>query len=285
MRANDVVDARADPRTLSVVKGDSTRRVDDSDGMERRFLELLPTVRSIVAFLARRYCLSTFDLEDFSSEVYLKLIEDDYAVLRRFRHTSSMKTYLSITIARLLIDRTNREWGRWRPSAEARRAGPVAILLEKLVMRDQYTVDEACEALITNHHVALSRHELEGLFARLPVRRPRRFEPVDAVVDAIAYASLPDDVVVLGEARAVATRVSAALADVMRALPAQDRLILRMRFEDHLTIASIAVALRIDNKRLYGRIERLLARLRIAILAQGIGVDDIAFFLARDEAD
>ncbi len=258
---------------------------DEAEALERRFLELLPVIQGIVSFLARRYYLHGCDLEDFSSDVFVKLIEDDYAVLRKFRRSSSVKTYLTVTIARLLIDRTNREWGRWRPSAEARRNGRVAVLLEKLVVRDSYTFEEACETLMTNHHVSLSRVELERLFGRLPARSRRRFESLDTLTDLPASTGQPDSAIVCRDGRTAAARLISLLSEAMRSLPAQERLILKMRFEDGLTIAAIAAALRLDSRKLYSRIERLHARLRTALMSRGIGVDDVDLFLAHGEAD
>jgi RNA polymerase sigma factor (sigma-70 family) len=255
------------------------------DDVERRFLELLPVVRNIVAFLARRYCLSGADLEDFTSEVFVKLIEDDYAVLRKFRRSSSMRTYLSVTIARLLIDRTNKEWGRWRPSAEARRRGPIAIRLEKLVVRDGYSGDEACEILLTNDEVPLTRTQLEALLERIPGRRGRKFEPIETIDDLPASSVPPDTALLRDEHRVTAARLIRVLAEVMRTLPAQDRVILKMRFEDGLTIAAIAMALRLETKRLYGRLERLLTRLRLELHQRGFQRDDLELFLQLGETD
>lgn len=257
----------------------------DPDDVERRFLDLLPVVRNIVAFLARRYYLSAADLEDFTSEVFVKLIEDDYAVLRNFRRNSSMRTYLSVTITRLLIDRTNKEWGRWRPSAEARRRGPVAIRLEKLVVRDGYSFEEACEVLITNHEVPFTRAQLEALLERMPGRRGRKFEPIEAIDDLPASSVQPEMALIWDEHRITAARLITVLAEVMRALPAQDRVILKMRFEDGLTIAAIAATLRLETKRLYGRLERLLTRLRLELLARGFQSHDLELFLLQGETD
>jgi DNA-directed RNA polymerase specialized sigma subunit len=49
------------------------------------------------------------------------------------------------------------------------------------------------------------------------------------------------------DAMAVAEEVSGVLATELRKLPAQDRLILRMRFEDDCAIAEIARALRVGQ--------------------------------------
>ncbi len=54
-------------------------------------------------------------------------------------------------VQRLFLDHRNRQWGKWRPSAEAKRRGPLAILLERLVVRDGWTFEQAVETLRTNH--------------------------------------------------------------------------------------------------------------------------------------
>ena len=73
---------------------------------------------------------------------------------------------------RLFLDWRNHEWGKWRPSSEARRQGQVAIELERLILRDHYTFDEAVRTLL-GRGLAKSAEECEVTWARLP-RRPRR---------------------------------------------------------------------------------------------------------------
>src|SRR5262249_20940429 len=59
-------------------------------------------------------------------------------------------------------------------------------------------------------------------------------------------------------------------------LEPEDRLILRMRFEDSMSVADIARGLHRDQKRLYRTIERLFATLRERLEADGISRDEIA---------
>jgi RNA polymerase sigma factor for flagellar operon FliA len=61
----------------------------------------------------------------------------------------------------------------------------------------------------------------------------------------------------------------------MSGLEAQDRLILAMRFEDGRTVAEIAGILRLDQKGLYRRLERLLKELRKALQEQEIDAADV----------
>src|SRR5688572_17606417 len=148
---------------------------------EREFLAHLALIERVVSFVVRRYHANPEDAEDFASHVRLKMVEDDYAVIRKFKGQSSLRTYLTVVVSRLFLDYRTSAWGKWRPSAEARRAGPVAVLFEQLLVRDEQTFEEAYETLRTNHAVTMTRDELERLAARLPIRPRRRFESDDAL--------------------------------------------------------------------------------------------------------
>ena len=47
--------------------------------------------------------ISSHDEEDYAAEVFLQIIKNDFAVLRRFRGNSSLATYLSIIIRRIVV--------------------------------------------------------------------------------------------------------------------------------------------------------------------------------------
>ena len=102
----------------------SPANADHSSASEAGFLSNLAIIDRIVRFICRRHKISESEAEDFSSEVRLRLVENDYEVFRRFQHRSSLRTYLTIVIQRIYLDYRNHLWGKWRPSAEARRLGP-----------------------------------------------------------------------------------------------------------------------------------------------------------------
>jgi RNA polymerase sigma factor (sigma-70 family) len=237
---------------------------------EALFVSHLAVIDRVTSFVCARNHLPSLDADDFGSHVKLKLIEDDYAILRKFEGRSSIRTFLTVVIQRLFLDYRISAWGKWRPSAEAKRGGAVAVLLEQSLVRDGHTFDEACELLAAKHHVEIGRAELEKIAARLPVRMKRRFESDDELVDVPATAASSDDLLVERDRQATADRVSAALASVTASLETEDRLILKLRFEDGRTVAEISAMLRLDQKALYRRIERLLKDLRGALQAQAI---------------
>jgi RNA polymerase sigma factor (sigma-70 family) len=246
------------------------QRADSTGDGEALFLSQLDLIERVTAFVCARHHVAPGESDDFASHVKLKMIEDEYAVLKKFEGRSSLRTYLTIVIQRLFFDFRITAWGKWRPSAEARRAGSVGTLLEQLTVRDGYTFEEACELLRTNHRVAASRHDLECIAARLPDRAKRRFESDDALASVPAPTRAVEDVVADRDRRSIAHRTSEVLRSLMDRVDAQDALILALRFEDGQTVAEIAITLRQDQKGLYRRIDRLLRELRAGLEAAGV---------------
>jgi hypothetical protein len=79
-----------------------------------------------------------------------------------------------VILVNLMRDYRIQIWGKWRPSAVARRRGRDAVLLERLWVRDSLSLDEAIERMRTEHRVTLSPAELEKIAAELPRRTERR---------------------------------------------------------------------------------------------------------------
>jgi RNA polymerase sigma factor for flagellar operon FliA len=227
-------------------------------------------IRQIVAFVSSCKRLTSDEAGDFASFVMLKLIESDYAILRKFEGRSSFRTYVSVVVQRLLIDYRAREWGKWRPSAAATRAGGLAVQLEQLLMRDGHSFSEACEILLARHGADADRASLEKLAGALPLRQRRVFKSDDLLNDRPADTPSPDAAVLGKETHNAAARVSTILKQAMTTLDAQDRLILTMHFVDGRTVANIAAALQLDQKKLYRRMERLLRELRAQLEKHGV---------------
>ena len=84
------------------------------------------TIESVIKAVCRRHRLTRDRADDLASRIHLKLIENDYAVLRQFQGRSSIRTYLVTVVERVLLDWRTGEWGKWRPCQEARRLGDLA---------------------------------------------------------------------------------------------------------------------------------------------------------------
>lgn len=236
---------------------------------EQSFLDQLPLIDAVVRQIAHRHRLTAEERDELGSVVRLRLIEDDYAVLRRFEGRSSLRTFLTTVITRLFLDERVRQWGKWRPSAEARRLGPTAVTLERMLVRDGCTLQEAIGQL-TGRPPGESPAELFALAARLPTRTLRR--PVEeSVLETVAAdGPSPEAVAAQGDTARARAAASAALRRALALLEPRERLILRLRFDQGCTVAHIATLLRTEQKPLYRQIDRLLARMRGALCASGV---------------
>lgn len=240
---------------------------------ERTFLAQLPLIDRILGSICRRHALSGDEAEEFQARARLKLIENDYAVLRKFECRSSVQTYLEVVLANVFRDFCIERRGRWRASATARRLGPLAVRLERLVHRDGYAVSEAVSLVRNRLDIEASERELRELVARLPERRLR---PVlERVPDDLPATSIGGDPVDEYEREFERAKVEAALEAVLRTLDAEDRVILRLRFWCGLTVAEVARAMGMQQKPLYRRIARLMRELRIELDARGVGAECI----------
>ncbi len=242
----------------------------------------LPRIEAVIASVCRRHRCRPEEAEEFASEVKLKLVADNYAVLRKFEGRANLKTYLTIVVQNYFKDYCDHLWGKWRKSAEAKRLGPVAEKLEEL-LRDGYGFEEACQVLRTNHKVALSPAELTEMAGRLPPRRPRRFEGEESLVVLADGQPGPEERMVLAERSAAWRRLAGALKRAVEALSDLDRLIVRLDFEEDFSLADIARTLRLDDKGIYRQRTRILKELGAALRQQGVAPEEVAVALGISE--
>lgn len=257
----------------------------DRQNPEALFLDNLGWIERVAASVCRRHGLGGDDADDFASWAKMKLVEDDYAALRKFRGESSITTYLTVVVAMLYRDYRVSRWGRWRPSAAAQRRGRVAVRLETLVHRDGHRLDQAGEILRTSGETELPDGELARILAALPDRAPMR--PVEVGPEPLGgapSAERADDRVLGAEAEAERRAADEALARALARLPPEDRLILRMRFWEELSVADIARGLDLPQKPLYRRIDRALAELRRHLEASGVSRERVRALLGEGAA-
>jgi RNA polymerase sigma factor (sigma-70 family) len=231
---------------------------------ERTFLDNLPVIDRVIGVLARRHALSAADAEDFGSWARARIIDKDYAVLRKYAGRSSLATYLSTVITNRFEDYRNSIWGRWRPSAAATRIGPIGIRLEELLYRDGHSLREAI-GVLQSAGVTLSDSEITRLCAKIPVREATGEVGLDELDDAStidpAPAGTTDD-----ETAEVVAAVRAALGQ----LSPEEQIIMRMRFWDDISVADIARTLRTEQSPLYRKLESIKNRMRAILATYGI---------------
>jgi RNA polymerase sigma factor (sigma-70 family) len=242
---------------------------------QRLLLDHLDLVDQIVRTTGRRRHLSAAEREDFASFVNLRLIDDDYAILRKFQNRSTLWTYLAAVIERLSLDFCAEKWGRWRPSAMAERLGPVAVTLERLVTRDSHTIEEAIEIVRTNHDVDLTYAELRGIWDQLPARI-RTTEVGEEAAAAVSSSDTSEAAVEDSDRRKSIERLQRALQAAFEQIAAQDRVVIALRFDHEMSMVDIARLTGSSVPTLHRRLEKSVKQLRLALTRDGFDPREIA---------
>jgi RNA polymerase sigma factor (sigma-70 family) len=254
---------------------------------EQLYLGHLKLIDAVAEHAAWRHHFSREETEDFVSTVRFKLFADDYKIIRKFEGKSNFSTYVTVVIQRLMLDYQNHVWGKWRPSMEAKRLGPVAVRLSVLLVREKLTLDEACQFLLLNEKVGLTREQLEDLARRLPLGNfPRRMEDEKALDNKTGEGESPEERVHARELEKRRKKILGLLRKGLASLPSEDRTIVLMRTD--CQVSQIAKALHLEQKPLYRRLEKIFKTLREKLETEGIRREDVTeifSFLGRDFDD
>lgn len=242
---------------------------------QRLLLDQFDLINQIVRTVGRRRHLSATEQEDFASFVHLRMVDDDYAVLRKFQNRSTLWTYLAAVIERLSLDFCVEKWGRWRPSAMAERLGPVAVALERLVNRDSHSVDEALEILKTNHGVTLTHAELRELWKQLPVRL-RHTEVGEEAARGLSINDSSEAAIDDADRRETVNRLQSALQNAFAQVAPQDRVLIALRFDQDLSMVEIAKLTGSSVPTLHRHLDRSMKRLRSALSHSGFDPRKVA---------
>ena len=179
--------------------------------------------------LSWRSGLSAFEAEEFPSWALLKLVDNDYRILGRWEGRSSFSTFLTVVLVNLMRDYRIHVLGKFRPSAAACRFGEAGVILERLLVRDRLSVTEAVERLRIEHGVSLSVDQAEQFAAELPQRRERWWVSDEDLLQIPVDGQVEIRIEEKEQAR-TAARLRDLLIPLLRSLPAEDRLLLKLSF-------------------------------------------------------
>ena len=247
----------------------------------RKLLEThLDLIQRKLHHLSRRSGLPDIEAEELRSWALFKLIDDNYRILGQWEGRSSFPTFLRVVLINLMRDYRIHVWGKWRPSAASRRRGPEGVLLERLLIRDGLSADEAVERLRTEHGVFPAPDEVARLAAALPWRQQRRrveeeellHIPVDGQVEVRVEER---------ERAGIMNRLRELLAPLLRSLPAEDRLLLRLYFFEGLSMAAISPILGRPQRELFLVRDRCLKKIRRSLVEAGVDSDQIRELIGR----
>jgi RNA polymerase sigma factor (sigma-70 family) len=253
---------------------------------EETYLQHLPTIERIATFVAGRSHLNPDETAEFVQEVRVRLLENDYAILGKFEGRSRFSTYLNTVIQRLYQQWRVEQWGKWRPSAEAKRLGEKAIELERLLTRDGLTFDEAVKMLTTPASAPWTVAEVENLYRRLPVRtsRPMMISH-DVVPDLVSVEPEAEDRIESGDRERAARLAAKTMDTVIDTFKPEDRVLLQMRFWDARNVPDIARAMRLQQKKLYKRFDQLYVVLRRGLERAGVSREDVKRLLEKGDQE
>jgi RNA polymerase sigma factor (sigma-70 family) len=243
---------------------------------EKLLLENWDAVERAVAFTCRKHGLRGADAEDFMSVVKVRLFEDEFHIVEEYRGDSSFSTYVSVVVNRLFIDQCIKEHGKWRPSADAKRGGPVAVELERMVQWEGLSAEEAVQRAAAAHP-ELARADIEALAAHVAPRNRRRSTVAldECTTQLLTAEEEADALMIAHDRRKVAQAASEVVRGYLRNLEEQDRLILQLHFESGLQFSEIARMLQVEAKPLYRRKDELLKELRAAVQRAGLSADEV----------
>lgn len=237
---------------------------------QQLFEQHLDEIRRLAFQMAQRSGFSYEDSEDFVSALLIKLIENQYRVIAEYNGQGKFQAYISVVAGRYLSDYRDKVWGKYRPSREAQRLGEDGVALERLTVRDGYSRDVAIMLLAQGGSDAPKEKHLFNLYGLLPNRYRRTFVATD-ILDYQPDRSLsPEDFL---ESKDDQDRLRGAwqvVAEAMAEFEPKDRLLIRWVYVDRLKISQIAKQENVLPRKLYSRLERLLAKLRKALQQKGL---------------
>ena len=225
------------------------------------------------------------------TEVLGHLKADGYKVLRNFRGSAKLTTYLTTVISNLVIDSIRARKGRSRASERAKNLGSVAEILYKLVYELGYTLSDAHGHLVLSHVITESEDDLRFMLDRIRGR--------DGVTHAgtASWPCLGREVTVDGEIEVIVPDPAKgadellidnqrnrnreqAVAAMLEGLSGEERFMLRLRFpaienETTKSIREIAALTGQTEKSVDSRLRRILLRCRETLLSRGFSLDDL----------
>lgn len=253
---------------------------------EEIYLQHLREIECIAAFVAKRSHLNADESAEFVQVVRVRILEDDYAIIRKFEGRAKLSTYLRTVIQHLYSEWRVVQFGKWRPSAEAKRLGDKAVTLERLITRDGFTFDEAVKVLTTPAGSCFTVAELEALYVRLPLRNPRPVLVSDEnLPEAVSVEADAHDRIETAERERSARTAARTIDDVLGTLQPEDRLLLQMRYWHARKVPEIARMLQIEQKKIYKRLDKICLILRRGLELAGVTKEDIDRLLSRGDQE
>ena len=243
------------------------RPADERFAAEDLLLENLPLVERLIRS-STHPSWSRDQRQEFRSLSLLHLVDNDFAVLRKFKRQASLSTFLTTVLRNLARDYQNHCWGKWRPCAAAKRLGGDGVDYDRLLNRDRLTGDEV-EQRMHDLYPSLTDERLLALTEAIPSRVRKSVRSLDAMDSSQAAECWTSSVAPDGDPDVCeqADHALTALEVALSNLCGEDRALLRARFLEGQTIRGFAKARAAEPKECYRRLRLIVASLRTELKA------------------
>lgn len=238
-------------------------------------LECYELLKKTLRRSGQRLGLAPDELDDVLNDITLKLLRDDQTSLRLCKEADSIDSYLAVLARNYILDRMIGLIGKWRPCAAARKLGPPAPQLDRLLNLESLPFDEAEQVLRSRFKVTATREELLEMARQFPRRDKRQFVGWQDLPEPVTVEPDPEQQALLKEEQAQRAKLYEAVEQALNRFEAEDRLILKLLYRDGRKVSEVARMLGLDQKRLYDRRDALLKQLRQYLKELGFDLGDI----------
>lgn len=221
------------------------------------------------------------DKDELFIQVIDHLKEDDFRRLRNFRGNSSLTTYMTTIINRLLVDLVRQRTGRSRAKERSERHGDLGKKVYDLLMVQRHSVQETAEILAVNFGITVSIEQILEIRDEMQGRGGRHQSAEGTSTawgkDGELIAVNP----VTPETAAISDELSQKkrdmLARVLDTLTAEEKIVVRLRFplddKEPLSSEEIGQMLGKPGREIERQIRRILISCRELLLKQGISFE------------
>lgn len=208
------------------------------------------------------------EADDCLAWVMMRLLENDYARVRRYRGSAPFSSYLRSVVLHLARDYRVSVWGKWQSSTVARRLGLAALRLERLVWRDGHSVDDAV-AFVAQQQ-GEDPEDLYRLWEQIPPRTVRHTFVEATLIEDLRSMGDAESRVLGNRQRELEGDLKRHLKEILAKEDPEVRRLLRAHYRDGLQIAEIARREGESRRKYYSQLARSLKRIRRELLERGI---------------
>jgi RNA polymerase sigma factor (sigma-70 family) len=257
----------------------------------------------------RRFADDTL-AEEAALYVLNRLEEDDCRRLRRYQNRANLSTYIASLCIRLLEDFSRKRFGRVRPPGWVTALGGIWLLLFQLLCLQRLGLTDAVETVLAGKGVGMRKEVEEAAWNILErIIHCGRRQGLEVALDEADEIQLhdrknagggmsdPAEQWIDDERRvffqllfyegAEDEKLTASAQQLLHAfgkrnlqLDAEERLLLKLCFQDGLTVTRAGKMLGLNSNQAHGKLRRLLARLRENFDQAGIS-DELRLLLCK----